>query len=176
MRGVKFLAVAAAVAMTISLAGCNNGKKEEPASNQGQQQETQAQDQADEPSDEAQDEAGVQYMDPGAITGAYQDRVSQRAVMDIVYNENEKYYEVKIEWGSSAKEYTQWVMTAYDDGDTQKLTYQDCSCDDITTEENGSFDSKNVYTNGSGELTINDDGTVTWLDDNGEEHIFEKMP
>lgn len=169
MKGTKFLAVVAAVSVAAGFVGCNDIQEKET----NNQQEVAVQ--TNEATNEVQD-AGVQYMDPGAIEGSYQDKVSQRAMMDIVYNENEKYYEVKISWGSSAKTSTQWVMTAYDDGDTKDLTYQDCSCDNLTYKENGDFDAENVYTNGKGKLTVNDDGTITWIDDEEEKHIFERIP
>lgn len=124
---------------------------------------------------DGEDEVPVEYFDPYALVGDYGDRVSQRASMNIEYNEDAEEYKVVIMWGNSASETMQWTMTAYDYGNTTSLNYGNCVCKTLTYDSSGKETQKVVYENKEGTLDINEDMTITWIDDNSKEHIFERI-
>lgn len=181
MKNRKYLVFIVAFALIIGISGCSkkgetNSQSAESASVNDESVDTETVEE-DATGNEVggSDETQPEHMDSAAITGSYADRISQRATMDIVYNDAEEYYEVVIRWGSSATETTQWTMTAYDGGNTNELTYEDCSCDNLIYGDDDSFESKNIFQGGKGKLTVNEDMTISWKDNNGGEHEFEKM-
>lgn len=124
---------------------------------------------------EADGDEMIEYFDPYALVGDYADKVSQRATMNIKYNKDKNEFDVVISWGNSAFETMQWDMTARDDGNVNFLSYNNCQCKTITYPDNGKEVEKVVYKDKSGILLVNEDMTITWIDDNEEEHIFERM-
>ncbi len=82
-----------------------------------------------------------------------------------------------IQWGSSAAEHSEWTMSGVLDSDTLTVSYADAVRKDIVFKENGTIDSETtVYENGTGSFTFQEDGTLTWNDEQenaGEDMIFE---
>jgi beta-lactam-binding protein with PASTA domain len=74
---------------------------------------------------------------------------------------------VTVEWPSSAAETSEWVMEGTFNADTMKLKYKDGTKTEITFDSKGKETRKTVYTDGTGTITFNDDGTLsfTWKDD-----------
>lgn len=115
----------------------------------------------------------TEHMDPEAISGSYEDSVSQRAMMEIVFSEEDEVYSVTINWSSSASESTRWTMHAKDEGESA-LNFTDGLCENLVYDEDGNESVETVYENKEGSLIISDNNAIIWLDDEGEEHIFEK--
>ena len=79
-----------------------------------------------------------------------------------------------INWGSSASEHTEWIMSGKFDANTLTVNYDNCVRKDVVFKEDGSTDSETViYENGKGSFTFTDDLKLTWNDE--EEHQADGM-
>lgn len=86
---------------------------------------------------------------------------------------------IRIHWGSSAAEFTEWVMSGEFDSETLTVEYTDCVKTNYAFNEDGEIDSEEVvYENGTGSITFQDGSpiTFTWKDDMenvAEDAVFE---
>ena len=81
---------------------------------------------------------------------------------------------IEVWWGSSAAEHSEWVMHGTFDESTMSINYSDCERHDITLKEDGTVESDvTAYTNGTGCVKINDDYTITWIDD--QDHMADDL-
>ena len=81
---------------------------------------------------------------------------------------------IQVWWGSSASEHSEWVMHGTYDESSKTITYKDCEKHDITLNEDGEVDKdETAYTDGTGSVKINDNGSVTWIDD--QDHIADDL-
>ncbi len=81
---------------------------------------------------------------------------------------------IQVWWGSSAAEHSEWVMHGTFDESTKTITYSDCEKHDITLNENSEVEKdETAYTNGTGSVKINDNGSVIWIDD--QDHIADDL-
>ena len=79
---------------------------------------------------------------------------------------------VSVSWGQSASETVEYSMTGSFDVDTLEITYSDCEKKLVTYDENGDVVSEKVeFTDGAGVIRFNDDGTLTWQDENDAEML-----
>ncbi len=87
---------------------------------------------------------------------------------------------ITIDWGSSAWETARWLITGKLDTETLSISYEGCGKFILTYDENGEVKSEEtVYTDGTGTITFNDDGTFTWHEDqseSGQDLVFEWLP
>ncbi len=84
--------------------------------------------------------------------------------------------QITINWGSSAWENTEWIMTGVLDTDTLTLDYTDGIRTDYVYDEDGNETGTIVYENGSGSFQFDEDLTFTWTDemeDAGKDLVFE---
>ena len=162
----RIVAIMLAPTLTTALAACS-AKNDTPA----QEQEPVQQEQE-------QQEAAIDY------TGAYQDRVSQRATMTVTQDRENLSFEVS--WSNSAFETNEWTMSGKLSEDGTRVDYTDGRM--VTTsfgepgelpgEEATPVDVLVVYENGTGHFDIAD-GVFTWVSDNddfAENPVFEKIP
>ena len=161
----KLTASALALTLALSLAGC--GKKDDtPAPEQ-------------EPVQQEQQQEAIDY------TGAYADRVSQRATMSVV-QDGDGTLSFEVSWSNSAFETNEWTMSGTLSTDGTRVDYTDGKM--VTTsfgepgtepgEEETPVDVLVVYENGTGHFDVAD-GTFTWMSDNDdftENPVFEKIP
>jgi hypothetical protein len=81
---------------------------------------------------------------------------------------------IQVWWGSSASEHSEWVMHGTYNESTNSIDYTDCEKHEYTLDENGEVVSDVVaYTDGTGSVILNDDGSITWIDD--QEHIADDL-
>ncbi|MBR4759958.1 MAG: hypothetical protein IK078_07415 [Lachnospiraceae bacterium] len=81
---------------------------------------------------------------------------------------------IEVWWGSSAAEHSEWVMHGTFDESTMTITYSDCEKHDFTLNEDGEVEKdETAYTDGTGSVKINDNGSVTWTDD--QDHIADDL-
>lgn len=133
--------------VAFALAGCEDrGESEEPAK-------------TEEPRESgASGEAANEYA---ALAGDYQDRVSQRASLMLTYDAEADAAKLTVYWSSSAVSTTSWVMTGKLSDNV--LSYSDCSCTELTYDEEGNVSEENtVYTGGEGYFEIAGDGVLKW--------------
>ena len=90
----------------------------------------------------------------------------QNIVMNFIGNDEAK---ITIEWGGSATELSRWVITGKLDPETLTVNYTDSVKSEITYNGNGEIEKEDViYTDGTGSVVFNDNGTFTWKDDRSE--------
>lgn len=180
----KILVMLLALAMIFVFAACGNS---EDAADTGAQTDTAETDTAEADASEA-DTAETDAAETDAeetaeedgyiddepyfpdIIGDWQDRVSQRATLSVLSEENGR-YEMEISWGSSATERRVWHFTGIYDPDSQTWTYDDCVCVDKIADSSGSETDQPVFENGTGTMVwkIEDDHDVlVWHDDHSE--------
>lgn len=76
---------------------------------------------------------------------------------------------ITIEWGGSATELSRWVITGKLDPETLTVNYTDSVKSEIIYNGNGEIEKEDViYTDGTGSVVFNDNGTFTWKDDRSE--------
>lgn len=98
-----------------------------------------------------------------SLAGSWQDRVSQRATMDISGGKN-NVYTINVHWGSTAYEAVHWTMTGTYDPDKGVLTYSNAK--KSTIDSSGDTDTETVeYTNGTGKFVYKN-GELSWQADN----------
>ena len=85
-----------------------------------------------------------------------------------------------IQWGSSARELTQWDIYGTLDTDTLTIPYSGCTKSNIVYDENGEVESQEPeYEGGTGTIVFHGDGTFTWHEDqaeSGKDMVFERIP
>lgn len=118
-------------------------------------------------------EEAAEEMD---ITGAYEDRTSERASMEITKGDD-GIYNVRIFWSSSATESTRWEFSGAYDAENRTLRFSDC-VKQIVTLDDDEDKYETVYTEGTGTL-INRYGSFFWVSNNEsdstEDVIFDKI-
>ena len=87
---------------------------------------------------------------------------------------------IKIEWGSSARELTRWIIVGKLDTDTLTVSYSGASKANRVCDEQGEVKSEeSVYDDGTGTITFRNDGSFTWHEDQsetGKDMVFERVP
>lgn len=84
---------------------------------------------------------------------------------------------ISIEWGSSARETTNWVISGRLDTDTLSIEYTGCAKTDFIYDDNGEIKSdESEYEEVPGAVVFHDDGTFTWrrdLSEPGDDMLFQ---
>lgn len=109
------------------------------------------------------------------LAGDWQDMTSQRAIMTIIAEEENK-YDVEINWGDSAEETTTWTFSGEFDMTGGMLYYDDCQ-KIITSFKDGEMKEKVEYKGGKGSILYYD-GYLKWEDkeeDAGKDCRFEYL-
>lgn len=87
---------------------------------------------------------------------------------------------ITIEWGSSAKELTRWIIVGLLDTDTLTITYEGASKANLVYDENGEVKrEERIYDDGTGTIAFQDDGTFIWHEDqseSGTDLVFQFVP
>ena len=87
----------------------------------------------------------------------------------LVEAEGDDGVKITIEWGGSAWSLAKWVITGKLDPETLTVNYTDSVKSEITYNGNGEIEKEDViYTDGTGSVVFNDNGTFTWKDDRSE--------
>lgn len=119
-----------------------------------------------------------EYADPLGVIGTYMDGTSQRAVMEVTFDEKEMKYHMTVSWANSAFSRMEWKMSGEDNG-YGAIEYNDCVKSRVDYDEKGEKEVyKTEYTGGSGFFSFKD-GKLAWdgaQDENCRECAFEKMP
>ncbi len=101
------------------------------------------------------------------LVGTWEDKVSQRAILEVRSGSGSNNYSLHAHWSSSAYEAEDWYMTGTYNTTTGELTYSDCRR--VTTTyatDNDSDKTEDVqYTNGSGKFVYKN-GELSWQADN----------
>jgi hypothetical protein len=95
------------------------------------------------------------------FSGSWLDSVSQRCNMEII-SQNDVYYEITIDWSSSASESTHWSFEGEYDASQGGIVYQNGSCYELDS-SGGTVHTSEMYTNGEGLIYIKD-GKLYWDD------------
>ena len=87
---------------------------------------------------------------------------------------------ITIEWGSSARELTRWILVGRLDTDTLTIAYSGGTKSAVVYDDNGEVKSDDTeYTDGTGTIVFHGDGTFTWQEDQSEraeDMVFEWLP
>ena len=131
--------------------------------------------------DESADFVAVFEEDPGwqnpvmNFVGSYQ---SDRAhALVECFGADEAW--ITIEWGGSAWEFARWLIVGRLDTETLTIAYEGANKSNITVDDSGEESAEEVYIDGTGTITFNDDGTFTWHEDQSEygtDMVFEWVP
>ncbi len=82
--------------------------------------------------------------------------------------------DIIVKWAGSANSYSAWGMSGKFDSDSLTIEYSDCQKTDIELDSAGLIVTEDrQYTNGTGRIIFNEDGSLTWDDD--EEAIADGM-
>lgn len=110
------------------------------------------------------------------FNGGWSDSTSQRCYMEITC-QNDIYYDIDIDWSSSASDHTHWDFLAEYDEEQGCLVYQGGSCIEQHFPDDGSDVQETVvYTDGEGRLYPKD-GKLYWEDlkeGAGDRCVFER--
>lgn len=131
-------------------------------------------------SGDTQEASGTETMPRGdekpeeIFVGTWQDIISERCNMTIIYEEPT--YHIEINWSSSSRDNTRWVLEGQYDGEQGGISY--CGfCMDEFVLDNGAMDVSYRYESGRGFLRVDGVGLLYWEDDEeqaGTDCIFEK--
>lgn len=80
---------------------------------------------------------------------------------------------VSIVWSSSDSETSEWTMSGTLDTNTLKVSYTDGVRVDSVFDENGNSTDTVVYRDGTGTITFDESGNLTWDDE--KEHVADGM-
>lgn len=111
-----------------------------------------------------------------AFAGQWQDSVSQRAGMEITFEDGT--YEIEINWGSSARENTRWNFQGTYDEKRGGIAYTSGQRVEETYPEAGARRMQIVYQDGTGLFKLKE-GKLYWQDEKenaGAESVFVKVP
>ncbi len=158
------------------LSGCGSTYKITGKNTQSEEKTTESATQSEEKTTESTDEAVESKPDYSAFAGNYEDKFSQRAYAQITESADKESCHITVHWSSSALEYTEWQMTGI--WADEKLSYTDCICRTITTEEDKKENVKTEYENGKGYFTFDGQtGNLSWVgaaDEDCRSCVFEK--
>jgi len=111
-----------------------------------------------------------------AFTGVWFDTMSERCNMEI-HMDDEFYYVISIDWGSSAWDNTHWEFKGdYDESQNGIVYNNGCRYEEHYPEDGGDVQRTEVYSDGEG-LIYMQDGKLYWKDakeDFGVDCVFEK--
>lgn len=112
------------------------------------------------------------------FSGEWWDTYSQRCAITIERGpQDNSYFYIQINWGSSAWENTCWSMSGYYDDERGGIVYND-GCEVYQQyDDAGNLQEKTLYTGGTGLLYLDGNGCLHWQDDMehaGDECIFER--
>ncbi len=113
--------------------------------------------------------------DQNEFVGDWSDAWSGRCNMTITKAEQEGYYNIIIQWSSSASQSTYWDLQGYY-SDEGKIEYTGKMVERNTTEDGYTSESL-IYENGTGVLQLTTDGKIIWTDNvenAGQDCLFEK--
>jgi len=105
---------------------------------------------------------------PEEILGNYYDEIAGRGMLTL-----DKNGDITIMWSSSAFETVRWEIHAEYDPENKVLNYKDGVKKILTFGEDNSTEEKEVYTDGSGAFTVEENGLI-WVNDkndNGDKDI-----
>ena len=95
--------------------------------------------------------------------------------MDVIGEANNSVV-IKVSWGSSASENSEWTMSGPFDEAGLYVYYSDCVRRDLVYNEDGSIkEETKVYTGGKGSIIFKDDGALTLTWDDQAEHAADGM-
>ena len=87
---------------------------------------------------------------------------------------------ITIEWGSSARELTRWIIVGRLDPDTRSISYSGAGKANLVYGDEGEISSEEpIYNDGTGTISFHEDGTFTWHEDQAEREadlVFEWVP
>ena len=150
--------------LTTSLLGCTKKIDETPVSTAITEETTVEDSTAAEETTAAAKDATTKKTST-SLAGSWQDRVSQRANMDIK-SKGGNAYSILVHWGSTYNEYYQWTMNATYDPATGVLSYSGCKKEAVMTDDNGEDSVTDVfYENGTGKFVMKN-GELSWQADN----------
>lgn len=98
------------------------------------------------------------------IIGFYMDETSQRAGMNILCEGTDS-AAVIIDWASSASENTEWKFSGVYNTEDNTISYDNCVKMEQLYSDTGVESSEVLYENGSGKLIINEDWSISWIND-----------
>ena len=157
----KILSIVLAGMMVVSLAACGGSKEGSETDAAPSSESTSESDSAD-----SGDDGQNPVMN---FIGTY---VMGRAALTVESGDDEDGAKVSVVWSSSASESSEWTMSGKLDADTLTMEYEDCVKKNLTFGEDGKVAEESTeYENGKGRIIFNEDGTLTWEDD--EEHMAD---
>ena len=87
---------------------------------------------------------------------------------------------ITIDWGSSARELTRWIIVGKLDTESRTIHYSGASKVNLVYDEDGEVESEEpVYDDGTGAIVFRDDWTFEWHEDqsqSGNDMVFEWSP
>ena len=103
--------------------------------------------------------------------------VCDRAKIEVM-PKGEDMADITVSWGNSAFDTAQWNMSGVFDTDTLTVAYSDCTMKTVVfdreaEEADQSPEETVMYTDGTGSITFQENGTLSWNDD--QDHIADGM-
>ena len=165
----KLFAALLALVLTLALAGCHKTENVDvsttvPTATEAVETTTEAE-KTKEAEETSETVSKTVIKNQISLAGTWEDKVSQRAVLEVRGGQNQT-YQLHVHWGDSAFTSDDWTMTGTFNDSTGELTYKNCTRKTITFDENGGTESEDVhYTNGTGKF-IYKNGELSWQADN----------
>lgn len=115
---------------------------------------------------------------PSEFNGLWYDTLTERCHMEII-SVNDAYFDILIDWGSSATENSHWEFSGEYDADKGGIVYKDgIYCEEHYPENGGDVERNEIYHNGEGLIYFQGDALYweEWVPSNGENgFVFQRV-
>lgn len=110
--------------------------------------------------------AAPEFLSADSLTGKWAEKIAGRGMITIVKKGNGT-YSIDVLWSGSASEKAIWTITGTDDG-KGAIQYTNALHTKRTFTNDTTYTDEILYQNGSGKFYLNNDGSLTWIDNKGD--------